>query len=71
VEDYLIIQLVLCEKYFGWPALCELKTEMLGLLWLMASETFGEITSAEGLYDWARRAMTLMAFVLQLSQAWK
>jgi hypothetical protein len=32
-------------------------TEVLGSLWLMASATWGEITSNEGLHDWGRRAV--------------
>jgi hypothetical protein len=37
-----------------------LNPELLGSLWLMASATWGgEITSAEGLHDWGRRAVPL------------
>jgi hypothetical protein len=34
-----------------------LNPELLGLLWLMASATWGEITSAEGLHDSGRQAV--------------
>jgi hypothetical protein len=32
VEDYSTMQLVVCEKDFGWMALWELKPEMMGSL---------------------------------------
>jgi hypothetical protein len=40
-------------------ALWGLNPEVLGSLWLMASATWGEITSAEGLHDRGRRAVPL------------
>jgi hypothetical protein len=74
VGGYPIRQLVLYEKYFGWMALWELNTEVLGSLWLMTSATWGGggegITSADCLHDWGRRAVPLwnytVAFTLQL-----
>jgi hypothetical protein len=59
VEDCPIRQCALCEKDLDWIALWGLNPEVLGLLWLMASATWGEITSAEGLHDWGRRAVPL------------
>jgi hypothetical protein len=51
-------------------ALWGLNPELLGSLWLMASATWGEITAAEGLHDWGRRAVPLfdytLAFILQM-----
>jgi hypothetical protein len=41
-----IRQLVLYENNFGWMDVCELNPEELGLLWLMASATWGEIILA-------------------------
>jgi hypothetical protein len=55
---------VLCEKDFGWIAFWGLNPEVLWSLWLMASATCGEITSAEGLHDWGRRAVTLLNYTL-------
>jgi hypothetical protein len=64
---------VLCEKDFGWMALWGLNPEVLWPLWLMASATWGEITSAEGLHDFGRRAVPLLnytlAFALQLRKS--
>jgi hypothetical protein len=40
-------------------ALWGFNPEVLESLWLMASETWGEITSAEGLHDWGRWAVPL------------
>jgi hypothetical protein len=39
--DYLITQLALYEKDFGWMAFWELNPEVLGSLWLLASATWG------------------------------
>jgi hypothetical protein len=73
VEDYPITQPVLCEKDFGYMAPWELNTEVLGSLWLMASATWGEITLAEGIHDWGRRAVPLLnyfpVFILQLRKS--
>jgi hypothetical protein len=33
----------------------------------MASATWGEITSAEGLHDWGRRAVPLLNYTLALA----
>jgi hypothetical protein len=41
VGDYPIKQLVLSEKEFGWMALWKLNPEVLGLLSLMATATWG------------------------------
>jgi hypothetical protein len=53
-------------------AFWELNPEVLGSLWVMASATWGEITLAEGLHDWGRRAVPplnyTLAFGLQLSK---
>jgi hypothetical protein len=57
--DCPIRQCVLCKKDIGWMALSGLNPELLGSLWLMASATWGEITSAEGLHDWGRQAVPL------------
>jgi hypothetical protein len=75
VWDYPIRQLDLYEKDFGWMAFWELNPEVLGLLWLMASATFGwrGITLAEGLNDLGRRTVPLLnytlAFALQLRKS--
>jgi hypothetical protein len=45
-------------------ALWELNLEVLGSLWLMAFATWGKITSAEGLHDWGRRAVSLLNYTL-------
>jgi hypothetical protein len=55
-------------------ALWEFNPEMLESLWLMmTSAAWGEITSAEGLHDWRRRAVPLLnntlAFALQLRKS--
>jgi hypothetical protein len=52
------------KKDFGWMALWALNLEILGSLWLMASTTWGEITSAEGLHNWGRRAVPLLNYIL-------
>jgi hypothetical protein len=36
-----------------------LNSELLVSLWLMASATWGDITSAEGLHDWGRWVVPL------------
>jgi hypothetical protein len=73
VGDWPITQRVLCKKDFGWISLWGLNPEMLWSLWLMASATWGEITSAEGLHDWRRRAVPLLnytlTFALQLTKS--
>jgi hypothetical protein len=43
---------------FSWMDVWELNPEVLGLLWLMASATWGKITLTEDLHDWGRRAVT-------------
>jgi hypothetical protein len=40
VGDYTIRKLVLYEKNFGWMNVWELNPEVLGSLWLMASQTW-------------------------------
>jgi hypothetical protein len=54
-------------------ALWGLNPEVLWSLWLMASATWGKITSAEGLNDWGKRAVPLLnytlAFTLQLRKS--
>jgi hypothetical protein len=74
VGDSPIRQRVLCKKDFGWMAVWVLNPEVLGLLWLVVCATWGEITSAEGLHDWGRRAVTLffnetLAFASQLRKS--
>jgi hypothetical protein len=59
VGDCTIRQRVLWEKDSGWLVLSGLNPEILWSLWLMASATWWEITSAEGLHDWGRRAVPL------------
>jgi hypothetical protein len=56
VGDYPIMQRVPCEKYFGCMALWKWNPEVLGSLWLMASATWAETISADGLHDWGRLA---------------
>jgi hypothetical protein len=72
VGDCHIRQRVLCKKSFGWMALWGLNPEVLWLLWLMASATWGKITSAEGLHGWGRRAVPFfnytLAFALKLRE---
>jgi hypothetical protein len=48
-------------------ALWGLNPEVLWSLWLMASATWGEITSAEVLHDWGRRAVPLLNYTLAFS----
>jgi hypothetical protein len=67
VGDCPIRQRVLCEKDFAWMALKGLNPEVFGSLWLMTSATWGEITSAEGLHDWGRRAVPLLNYTLAFS----
>jgi hypothetical protein len=54
-------------------AIWELNPAVLRSLWLMAFATWGEITSAEDLHDWGRRAVPLLnytlAFALQLRKS--
>jgi hypothetical protein len=54
-------------------AFCELIPEVLGSLWLVDSETWGEIPLAEGLHVWGRRDLPLLnhtlTFVLQLRKS--
>jgi hypothetical protein len=54
-------------------AFWELNSEVLRLLWLMVSLTWGEITLAEGLHDWGRPTVPLLnytlAFALQLRKS--
>jgi hypothetical protein len=64
VGDCPIMQRVLCKKDFGWMALWGLNREPLGSLWLMVSATWGEITWAEGLHDWGRRAVPIFNYTL-------
>jgi hypothetical protein len=52
------------KRNFGWMALWGLNSEVLGSLWLMASATWVEITSAEGLHDWGRRDVPLFEYTL-------
>jgi hypothetical protein len=67
VGDYPIRQRVLCKKDYGWMALWGLNTELLGSLWLMASATWGENHSVEGLHDWGRQAVPLLNYTLAFS----
>jgi hypothetical protein len=64
VGDCPIRQRVLCKNNFCWMALWGLNPEFLGSLWLMASATWGDITSAEDLHDWGRRAVPLLNYTL-------
>jgi hypothetical protein len=48
-------------------AFWEMNPEVLGLLWLMASATRGEITFAEDLRDWGKRAVPLSNYTLALA----
>jgi hypothetical protein len=68
--DCHIRQRVLCKKDFGWMALWGLNPDVLGSLCLMASATWGGMTSAEGLHDWGGQAVPIsiitLTFALQL-----
>jgi hypothetical protein len=69
VRDYPIRQLVIYKlKDFGCITLWELNPEVLGSLWLIASEIWErEITLAEGLHVWEKQAMHLLNYILALA----
>jgi hypothetical protein len=45
-------QFSLCETNFGCMDIWEINPEGLGLFWMKASATYGEIILTEGLHDW-------------------